>query len=79
MKAGEKKLEDISTVKDFLKVFPEDLTRLPLLRQTKFRIYLVSKATPVAKAPYRLMPSEIQELLYSNTLIVTPPKWVAAE
>ncbi|GJW19484.1 hypothetical protein Tco_0026920 [Tanacetum coccineum] len=42
-KANEKKLEDIPIVRDFPKVFPEDLTGLPPLRQTEFRIDLNSK------------------------------------
>ncbi|GJS30567.1 hypothetical protein Tco_0491187 [Tanacetum coccineum] len=67
MKADEKKLEDVPCVRNFPKVFPEDLTRLPPLRQIKFRIDLILEATPLAKAPYRLAPSEKQELLYSNT------------
>ncbi|GKA13437.1 hypothetical protein Tco_0693083 [Tanacetum coccineum] len=53
-----KKLEDIPIARDFPKVFPEDLTRLPPLRQTKFRIDLVLEATHVAKALYRLAPPE---------------------
>ncbi|GKC72622.1 putative reverse transcriptase domain-containing protein, partial [Tanacetum coccineum] len=35
---------------------------LPPQRQVEFRIDLVQRATPVAKSPYRLAPSEIQEL-----------------
>ncbi|GJS50437.1 putative reverse transcriptase domain-containing protein [Tanacetum coccineum] len=46
----------------FVKVFPEDLSRLSQQRQVKFRIDLVLGATPVAKSPYRLAPSEMQEL-----------------
>ncbi|GKG48721.1 hypothetical protein Tco_0512868, partial [Tanacetum coccineum] len=61
-KADEKKLEDIPTAKDFPKAIHEDLTGLPSLRQTEFRINLVPEATLVEKAPYLLAPSEIQEL-----------------
>ncbi|GKG48288.1 hypothetical protein Tco_0510173, partial [Tanacetum coccineum] len=43
-------------------VFPEDLSGLPPQRQVEFRIDLVSGATPVAKSPYRLATSEMQEL-----------------
>ncbi|GKE24769.1 hypothetical protein Tco_1436281, partial [Tanacetum coccineum] len=43
-------------------VFPKDLTGLPPQRQVEFRIDLVPEATPVAKSPYRLAPSEMQEL-----------------
>nr|GEW70301.1 putative reverse transcriptase domain-containing protein [Tanacetum cinerariifolium] len=62
MKADEKKLEDNPIVRDFPKVFPEDLTGLPPIRQTKLCIDLIPEATPVAKALYRLAPSEMQEL-----------------
>ncbi|GJR49275.1 putative reverse transcriptase domain-containing protein [Tanacetum coccineum] len=47
---------------DFLDVFPEDLPGLPLMRQVKFQIDLVPGVAPVARAPYRLAPSELQEL-----------------
>ena len=60
--AKEKKLEDIPVVKDFPEVFPEDFPGLPPTRQVEFRIDLVPGATPVARAPYRLAPSEMQEL-----------------
>ncbi|GKB57131.1 putative reverse transcriptase domain-containing protein [Tanacetum coccineum] len=49
-------------VKTRAKVFPEDLLGLPPQRQVKFRTDLVHGATPVAKSPYRLAPSEMQEL-----------------
>ncbi|GJW08483.1 putative reverse transcriptase domain-containing protein [Tanacetum coccineum] len=45
---------DMVVVEDFTKVFPEDLTGLPPLRQTEFRIDLIPEATLVAKAPYHL-------------------------
>nr|GFC46498.1 reverse transcriptase domain-containing protein [Tanacetum cinerariifolium] len=44
------------------KVFPKDLPRLPPPRQVEFRIDLIPGATPVARAPYRLAPSELKEL-----------------
>ncbi|GJX84234.1 putative reverse transcriptase domain-containing protein [Tanacetum coccineum] len=43
-------------------IFPEDLPGLPLTRQVKFQIDLVPGAAPVARAPYRLAPSEMKEL-----------------
>ncbi|GKB26362.1 putative reverse transcriptase domain-containing protein, partial [Tanacetum coccineum] len=39
-----------------------DLTGLPLTRQVEFQIDLVPGAAPVARAPYRLAPSEMKEL-----------------
>ncbi|GJY18563.1 putative reverse transcriptase domain-containing protein [Tanacetum coccineum] len=47
---------------NFVEVFLEDLSGLPPQQQVEFRIDLVSGATPIAKSPYRLAPSEMQEL-----------------
>ncbi|GJV36698.1 putative reverse transcriptase domain-containing protein [Tanacetum coccineum] len=65
-KSDEKRLEDIPVVREFPEVFPEDLPGLPPVRQVEFQINLIPRATPVARAPYRLAPSEMQEL--SNQL-----------
>ncbi|GJV48273.1 putative reverse transcriptase domain-containing protein [Tanacetum coccineum] len=43
-------------------LFPEDLLGLPPTRQVEFQIDLVPDAAPVARAPYRLTPSEMKEL-----------------
>ncbi|GJU42202.1 putative reverse transcriptase domain-containing protein [Tanacetum coccineum] len=61
-KSGEKRLEDVPILREFLEVFPEDLHGLPPTRQVEFQIDLVPGAAPVARAPYRLAPSEMQEL-----------------
>ncbi|GJY20648.1 putative reverse transcriptase domain-containing protein [Tanacetum coccineum] len=61
-KSDEKRLEDIPVVRKFLKVFPEDLLGLPPVRQVELKIDLLLGTTPVARAPYRLAPSEMQEL-----------------
>ncbi|GJS54990.1 putative reverse transcriptase domain-containing protein [Tanacetum coccineum] len=66
-KSDEKRLEDIPVVREFPEVFPEDLPGLPPVRQVEFQIDLIPGATPVARAPYRLAPSEMQEEL-SNQL-----------
>ncbi|GJW34622.1 putative reverse transcriptase domain-containing protein [Tanacetum coccineum] len=65
-KSDKKRLEDIPVVREFPKVFPEDLPSLPPVRQVEFQINLIPGAAPVARAPYRLAPSEMQEL--SNQL-----------
>ncbi|GJZ81668.1 putative reverse transcriptase domain-containing protein, partial [Tanacetum coccineum] len=57
-KSKEKRLEDVPIVQDF----PEDLPSLPPPRQVEFQIDLIPGATPVARAPYRLPPSEMKEL-----------------
>ncbi|GKD24467.1 putative reverse transcriptase domain-containing protein [Tanacetum coccineum] len=64
--SDEKRLEDILVVREFPKVFPEDLPGLPPIGQVEFQIDLIPGAAPVAQAPYRLAPSELQEL--SNQL-----------
>ncbi|GKF93583.1 hypothetical protein Tco_0283283 [Tanacetum coccineum] len=43
-------------------VFPDELPRLPPPRQVEFRIDLIPDVAPVARAPYRLAPSEMKEL-----------------
>ncbi|GKA10205.1 putative reverse transcriptase domain-containing protein [Tanacetum coccineum] len=61
-KLEEKRLEDVPIVQEFLEVFPKDLPGLPPTRQVEFQIDLVPGAAPVARAPYRLAPAELQEL-----------------
>ncbi|GKC44458.1 putative reverse transcriptase domain-containing protein [Tanacetum coccineum] len=58
----EQKQEEIVVVKDFPKVFPDDLSRLPHVWEIEFQIELVPGAMPVAKSLYRLVPSELEEL-----------------
>ncbi|GJR07609.1 putative reverse transcriptase domain-containing protein [Tanacetum coccineum] len=60
--SDEKRLEDIPVVREFLEVFPENLPGLPPVRQIEFQIDLMPGAAPVAQAPYKLAPSEMQEL-----------------
>ncbi|GJT96243.1 putative reverse transcriptase domain-containing protein [Tanacetum coccineum] len=61
-KSEKKRLEDVPIVRDFPDVFPEDLPGLPPTRQVEFQIDLIPGAAPVARAPYRLAPSEMKEL-----------------
>src|SRR5919199_267385 len=58
-----KSLNSIPVVSEYPEVFPEELPGLPPVREVEFKIELVPGATPVAKAPYRLAPSEIQEVM----------------
>nr|GFA92701.1 hypothetical protein [Tanacetum cinerariifolium] len=60
-KAGDKKQEEIVVVRDFPDVFLDDLFGLPPIREIEFQIELIPGATPVAKSPYRLVPSEMEE------------------
>ncbi|GJX58948.1 putative reverse transcriptase domain-containing protein [Tanacetum coccineum] len=60
----EKKKEEkgYDPLEDFPEVFPDELPGLPPPRQVEFRIDLIPGAAPVARAPYRLAPSEMKEL-----------------
>ncbi|GJU81656.1 putative reverse transcriptase domain-containing protein [Tanacetum coccineum] len=60
-KSEGKQLKDVPIIRDFPKVFPEDLLGLPLARPVEFEIDLIPGAAPVARAPYRLAPSEMKE------------------
>ncbi|GJW39177.1 putative reverse transcriptase domain-containing protein [Tanacetum coccineum] len=61
-KSGEKRLEDVPIIRDFLEVFPKDLPGLPPTRQVEFQTDLITCVAPVARAPYRLAPCEMKEL-----------------
>nr|GFB83853.1 putative reverse transcriptase domain-containing protein [Tanacetum cinerariifolium] len=61
-KSKKKRLEDVPIVQNFPEVFPEDLSGLPPTRPLEFQIDLVPGDAPVARAPYRLAPSEMKEL-----------------
>ncbi|GJR97785.1 putative reverse transcriptase domain-containing protein [Tanacetum coccineum] len=72
------------TQKYMEKVFPEDLPGLPPARKVEFQIELVPGAAPVAQAPYRLAPSEmqklsaqLQELLYKGFIRSSSSPWGA--
>ncbi|GJW74165.1 putative reverse transcriptase domain-containing protein [Tanacetum coccineum] len=56
-----KRLVDIPIIRNFPEVFPDDLPGLPPTRQVEFQIDLIHGAAPVARAPYRLAPSEMKE------------------
>ncbi|GKG48346.1 hypothetical protein Tco_0510231, partial [Tanacetum coccineum] len=56
------RLEDVPVIRDFPEVFPKELPGLPPPRQVEFCIDLIPGDAPVARAPYRLAPSEMKEL-----------------
>ncbi|GJX07080.1 putative reverse transcriptase domain-containing protein [Tanacetum coccineum] len=61
-KSEGKQIKDVPIVRDFPEVFPEDLPGLPPARPVEFQIDLISEAASVARALYRLAPSEMKEL-----------------
>ncbi|GJQ99628.1 reverse transcriptase domain-containing protein, partial [Tanacetum coccineum] len=64
-KSEEKRLEDVPIIREFSKVFPDDLPRLTPVRQVEFQIDLVPGAAPVTQTPYRIAPAKMQELSVS--------------
>ncbi|GJS94946.1 putative reverse transcriptase domain-containing protein [Tanacetum coccineum] len=56
-KPKEKRLEDVPVIRNFPKVFLDELPRLPPPRQVEFQIDLVLRVVLVARAPYHLAPS----------------------
>ncbi|KAI3783390.1 hypothetical protein L1987_42470 [Smallanthus sonchifolius] len=57
-----KKIEDEPVVTKFSDVFPDELPGIPPEREVEFRINLVPGTAPIAKAPYRLAPTEMAKL-----------------
>ncbi|KAI3702757.1 hypothetical protein L6452_28509 [Arctium lappa] len=62
-KLDQRKLDDVRVVREFPDVFPEDLPGLPPDSVVDFRIDLIPGAAPIARAPYRLAPTEMQEMV----------------
>ncbi|XP_020239398.1 uncharacterized protein LOC109818365 [Cajanus cajan] len=59
---NEKLLNSIDVVRDFPKVFPDDVSGLPPKRELEFSIDLISGARPVSISPYRMAPTELSKL-----------------
>ena len=55
-------LADISMVREFPNVLPEELSGLPTDREIEFSIDLIPDTRPIARAPYRIALVELQEL-----------------
>ncbi|XP_071742225.1 uncharacterized protein [Rutidosis leptorrhynchoides] len=62
-KKEKKTISDIPVVSEFPEVFPDELPGLPPVRDVEYKIELMPGTTPIAKAPYRLAPSEIREMI----------------
>ncbi|GJS90216.1 reverse transcriptase domain-containing protein [Tanacetum coccineum] len=61
-KIPERRIEDVPVVRDSPEVFPKEMSGLPPTRQVEFHIELIPGVAPVARAPYRLAPTEMKEL-----------------
>ena len=56
------RLEDIPIFKEFLDVFPDDISGLPPDRAIEFVIELIPGTEPISIPPYRMAPAELKEL-----------------
>ena len=56
------RLEDISIIKEFPDVFPDDISGLPPDREVEFTIDLIPETEPISIPPYRMAPAEMREL-----------------
>ncbi|GJX03527.1 putative reverse transcriptase domain-containing protein [Tanacetum coccineum] len=59
---SERQIKDVPVVRDFPEVFPEDLRGGLPRPPSRFHIELIPGAAQVARAPYRLAPTEMKEL-----------------
>jgi hypothetical protein len=55
-------LAKIPVACEFLDVFPDELSGLPLDRDVKFTIELIPRTPPISRRPYRMSPNELAEL-----------------
>ena len=61
-KRGQLDVEKIPVVREFSDVFPEELSGIPPEREVDLSIEIVPGTTPISRAPYRMVPSELKEL-----------------
>ncbi|GJY96512.1 retrotransposon protein, putative, ty3-gypsy subclass [Tanacetum coccineum] len=55
-------IENLSVVREFADVFPDELPGLPRLGRDCIWLELIPGAEPISKAPYRMAPVELKEL-----------------
>ena len=62
MSQEKKEIKDVPVVAEYPEIFPDELPGIPPDREVEFRINLMPGTAPVAKSPYRLAPTEMNEL-----------------
>ena len=55
-------VDEISVVREFPNVFPDDIAGLPPDREVEFTIDLIPETEPISIPPYRMAPAELREL-----------------
>ena len=59
----EASINSVPIVREFTDVFPEDLPSLPSNREVEFEIVLELGTAPISRAPYRMTPTKLKELM----------------
>ena len=60
VKGKEMTIEMVPIVKEYLDVFPEELSGLPPMREVEFGIDVVPGMAPISKLAYRMAPVEME-------------------
>ena len=60
----------MSVVREYPKVFPDDLSGLLPDREIEFVIELSPGTHPISKAPYRMAPAGVERIEDTNTRII---------
>ena len=83
-KTDKLKLEDITILREYVDVFPEEILGLPPKRELDFTIELVPSAIPSSKAPYRInilelngLKSQLKELIDKKYILPSVSPWGA--
>ncbi|XP_022158212.1 uncharacterized protein LOC111024748 [Momordica charantia] len=67
----------VCVVNEFTDVFPEDLPGLPPSREVDFCMELLPGTAPISKAPYRMAPAQLEELLDKGFIRPSVSPWGA--
>ena len=62
-KRGQVDVEKIPVVREFPDVFLEELSGIPLEMEVDLSIEIVPGITPMSRAPYKMAPTELKELM----------------
>jgi len=62
LEKGSIDLASILVVREFRDVFPEELPRLPPVREIEVSIETIPRISHIAQSPYRMAPMELAEL-----------------
>src|SRR4051812_27399098 len=75
-------IDNVTVVRDFPDVFPEELSRIPPIREVEFVIDLKPDTIPIAKSPYKMsahhlleLKKDIEEALHKGFILPSSSSW----